>query len=225
MTIALVDVKKAYNIGGNEVFALDGVNLTIPTGEFTAIMGPEGAGKSTLMNILGCRDRPTIGSYTLDGQETTTLSDLALAATRNQKIGFVYQHFNLLPRMSALQNTTLPLIYAGVDKQERYDRAEQALLTVGLGKNMRQRPNEMTGGQRQRVAIAQALVNNPSIILADEPTTNLDTKTGDEIMDVFSSLNQQGHTIVIVTHAPEIARRTGRVIHVCNGRIVRTEGV
>ena len=225
MTIALVDVKKAYNIGGNEVFALDGVNLTIPTGEFTAIMGPAGAGKSTLMNILGCRDRPTIGSYTLDGQETTTLTDLALAATRNQKIGFVYQHFNLLPRMSALQNTTLPLIYAGVDKQERYKRAEQALLTVGLGKNMRQRPNEMTGGQRQRVAIAQALVNNPSIILADEPTINLDTKAGDEIMDVFSSLNQQGHTIVIVTHAPEIARRTGRVIHVSNGRIVRTESI
>lgn len=225
MTIALVDVGKTYNIDGSEVFALDGVNLTIPAGEFTAIMGPEGAGKSTLINILGCRDRPTIGSYTLDGQEITCLNDAALAATRNQKIGFVHQYFNLLPRMSALQNTTLPLIYAGVDKQERYERAEQALLTVGLSKNMRQRPNEMTGGQRQRVAIAQALVNNPSIILADEPTSNLDTRAGNEIMEVLSRLNQQGHTVVIVTNASEIARRTGRVIHVRNGRILGEESV
>ncbi|HWR05584.1 ABC transporter ATP-binding protein [Sporomusa sp.] len=225
MTIALVDVRKTYNISGSEVFALDGVNLTIPTGEFTAIMGPAGSGKSTLMKILGCLDRPTVGSYTLDGQEVTHLTDAALAATRKKKIGFVDQNFSLLPRMSALQNTTIPLIYAGIGKEERYERAEQALLTVGLDKCLRQRPNEMSDCQRQRVAIAQALVNNPDIILADEPTGNLDTKAGDEIMDVFSSLSQQGHTVVIVTHAPDIARRMCRVVHVRNGRIVRDDKI
>ncbi|BBB92171.1 MAG TPA: ABC transporter ATP-binding protein [Methylomusa anaerophila] len=223
MIISLTDVTKVYKMGSNQVQALAGVSIAIGAGELTAIVGPSGSGKSTLMNILGCLDRPTAGSYKLEGQEVATLGDDALAATRNRKIGFVFQTFNLLPRMTALQNVTLPLIYTGLKKKERYERAGQALELVGLGNRMRHHPNELSGGQRQRVAVARALVNDPSIILADEPTGNLDTKSGNEIMTVFGELNRQGRTIILVTHEPDIANQTRRVVYVRDGIIVRDE--
>ncbi len=223
MTIALKDVTKTYVMGDNIVHALASVSLNISAGEFTAIMGPSGSGKSTLMNILGCLDRPTSGSYKLDGQEVATLNDDELAITRNRKIGFVFQNFNLLPRMSALQNVALPMVYAGVEKKVRLDRAAKALTLVGLGDRKDHRPNELSGGQRQRVAIARALVNDPAIIMADEPTGNLDTKSGNEILDIFCSLNQQGRTIILVTHEPDIAEFTRRVVHVRDGNVVRDE--
>lgn len=223
MTIALTDVKKIYQMGDNTVAALDGVTLRIQAGEFTAIMGPSGSGKSTLMNILGCLDRPTSGSYRLDGQEVATLNDDQLAVTRNKKIGFVFQNFNLLPRMSAVQNVALPLVYAGVAQKERQVRAARALAMVGLQDRLEHRPNEMSGGQRQRVAIARALVNDPSIIMADEPTGNLDTKSSNEIMDIFRDLNSQGRTVVLVTHEPDIAEYARRVIQVRDGLVVRDE--
>jgi len=223
MSILLSNVTKVYELGGETVHALAGLTLSISPGEFTAIMGPSGSGKSTLMNILGCLDRPTSGSYMLDGQEVATLNDDQLASTRNKKIGFVFQSFNLLPRMSTLENVALPMVYAGVEKKERLARATQVLTMVGLEERMNHQPNELSGGQRQRVAIARALVNDPTIIMADEPTGNLDTKSGDEVMAIFAELNTQGRTIILVTHEPEIATYAGRVVYVRDGRIERDE--
>ncbi|MBP1765390.1 MAG: Phosphonate-transporting ATPase [Firmicutes bacterium] len=210
MTISLKDITKDYVMGDNVVHALAGVSLEIANGEMTAIMGPSGSGKSTLMNILGCLDRPTSGSYCLNGREVADLADNELAMVRNKEIGFVFQTFNLLARMSALQNVALPMVYAGIDKKTRTERALQALVSVGLADRKDHQPNELSGGQRQRVAIARALVNDPAIILADEPTGNLDTKSGDEIMDIFCKLNDEGRTIVLVTHEPDIAEYTRR---------------
>lgn len=221
MTIALANITKTYQMGDTLVAALAGVSLDIREGEFTAIMGPSGSGKSTLMNILGCLDRPTSGSYKLDGLEVATLNDDELALTRNKKIGFVFQNFNLLPRITALDNVALPLVYAGVGAKERKERAVEALDSVGLAKRMDHLPNELSGGQRQRVAIARALVNEPTIIMADEPTGALDTKSGDEVMDIFKTLNSYGRTIILVTHEPDIAAHAKRVIHVRDGLIVR----
>lgn len=223
MTIALRDITKTYHMGDTTVHALAGVTLEIKEGELAAIMGPSGSGKSTLMNILGCLDRPTGGSYRLDGEEVATLNDDKLAVIRNKKIGFVFQNFNLLPRMSALQNVALPMVYAGVDKAVRAERADRALAVVGLGSRKDHKPNELSGGQRQRVAIARALVNDPAIIMADEPTGNLDTKSGNEIMEVFCDLNRQGRTIILITHEPDIAAFAQRVIHVRDGVIIRDE--
>lgn len=221
MSIILSDVTKSYLMGDTAVHALAGVNLTIAAGEFTAIMGPSGSGKSTLMNILGCLDRPTTGSYQLDGQEVASLSDDDLAVTRNKKIGFVFQNFNLLPRITAQENVALPLIYAGVDEKERQRRAGEALQSVGLQHRMGHLPNELSGGQRQRVAIARALVNDPTIIMADEPTGNLDSKSGVEVMGIFERLNAMGRTVILVTHEPDIAEYAKRVIHVRDGLVVR----
>jgi putative ABC transport system ATP-binding protein len=224
MTIALDNILKTYQMGDNVVAALAGVTLDIREGEFTAIMGPSGSGKSTLMNILGCLDRPTSGSYLLDGQEVSSLTDDELALTRNKKIGFVFQNFNLLPRITAIENVALPLVYAGVESKERRRRSAEALASVGLEKRMEHLPNELSGGQRQRVAIARALVNEPSIIMADEPTGALDTKSGDEVMGIFKTLNSYGRTIILVTHEPDIAAHAKRVIHVRDGLIVRDTG-
>lgn len=221
MSIILSDVTKSYLMGDTAVHALAGVNLTIAAGEFTAIMGPSGSGKSTLMNILGCLDRPTTGSYQLDGQEVASLSDDDLAVTRNKKIGFVFQNFNLLPRITAQENVALPLIYAGTDEKERQRRAGEALRSVGLEHRMGHLPNELSGGQRQRVAIARALVNDPTIIMADEPTGNLDSKSGVEVMGIFERLNAMGRTVILVTHEPDIAEYAKRVIHVRDGLVVR----
>lgn len=222
-SIILKDVVKTYWMGDTVVHALDGISLTVETGEFTAIMGPSGSGKSTLMNIIGCLDRPTSGSYLLDGAEVATLDDDQLALTRNKKIGFVFQSFNLLARMSALQNVALPMTYAGMERKKRLEKAQQALERVGLGDRMHHKPTELSGGQRQRVAIARSLVNEPTIILADEPTGNLDTKSGDEIMAIFCELNLQGRTVVLVTHEPEIAAYTRRIVHFRDGKIVDDE--
>ena len=222
-TIVIQDIVKTYQMGDSIVRALAGVNLTVEEGEFTAIMGPSGSGKSTLMNILGCLDRPTSGSYKLDGAEVATLGDDELAITRNKKIGFVFQNFNLLSRMSALNNVALPMVYAGVPHKERLARAQRGLEMVGLGSRVHHKPNELSGGQRQRVAIARALVNEPSIILADEPTGNLDSKSGDEIMEIFCELNQQGRTVILVTHEPEIAAYTRRTVTFRDGLIVSDE--
>ncbi|MBP2653935.1 MAG: macB 6 [Firmicutes bacterium] len=223
MTIALTDVTKIYQMGDTTVHALAGVTLSINEGEFVAIIGPSGSGKSTLMNILGCLDWPTSGSYRLAGQEVASMNDDQLALARNKRIGFVFQNFNLLPRMSSLQNVALPLVYAGVSKQERQKRAAAALASVGLGERMEHRPNELSGGQRQRVAIARALVGDPAIIIADEPTGNLDTKSSIEIMDIFCHLNGQGRMVILVTHEPDIADYARRVIHVRDGLILNDE--
>ena len=222
-TIVIQDIVKTYQMGDSIVRALAGVNLTVEEGEFTAIMGPSGSGKSTLMNILGCLDRPTSGSYKLDGAEVATLGDDELAVTRNKKIGFVFQNFNLLSRMSALNNVALPMVYAGIPHKDRLARAQRGLEMVGLGSRVHHKPNELSGGQRQRVAIARALVNEPSIILADEPTGNLDSKSGDEIMEIYCELNQQGKTVILVTHEPEIAAYTRRTVTFRDGLIVSDE--
>ena len=223
-TIQLNGIKKIYHIGGEELAALNSITTNIYQGEFAALMGPSGSGKSTLMNILGCLDRPTCGSYKLDGEEVAGLSDDALAVTRNKKIGFVFQNFNLPSRIPALENGALPLIYAGVGHRERTERAMHFLEAVGLKDRADHLPNELSGGQRQRVAIARALVNDPHIIMADEPTGNLDTKSTKEIMEIFESMHEKGRTIILVTHEPEIAACASRQLLVRDGRITRDEG-
>ena len=220
MTVKLANISKVYKMGDNDVVALNGVDLDIAEGEFVAIMGPSGSGKSTLMNILGCLDTPTTGSYLLDNEEVANLSEDVLAKIRNKKIGFVFQNFNLLSRISALENVALPLVYAGVSKAERINRAQELLKMVGLADRQHHMPNELSGGQRQRVAIARALVNNPKIIMADEPTGNLDTKSSVEIMAMFKELYKQGKTIILVTHEPDIAENAKRIITVREGKIV-----
>ena len=218
--ITLQNVTKTYQMGDSTVHALDGVTLSIERGEFVAITGPSGSGKSTLMNLLGCLDRPTAGSYQLDGDEVATLNDDQLAVTRNRKIGFVFQNFNLLPRISAIKNIALPLVYAGVNDTERMHQALVMLEKVGIAERRDHRPNELSGGQRQRVAIARALVTDPAILIADEPTGNLDTKSSNEIMEVFCGLHRQGRTIIMVTHEADIAAYAQRVIHVRDGKIL-----
>ena len=224
IAIRLRDIKKIYRMGGQELAALNGINLDIKRGEFAALMGPSGSGKSTLMNILGCLDRPTVGSYELEGKEVAHLSDDELAVMRNKHIGFVFQNFNLLSRISSLENVALPLVYAGVGASERRKRALQVLEAVGLGDRAGHLPNELSGGQRQRVAIARALVNNPEIIMADEPTGNLDTKSTKEIMEIFQKMHGRGKTIILVTHEPEIAVCANRQLLVRDGVITRDEG-
>ena len=220
--MALIDTRdlwKTYVMGSEEIHALRGVNIGIERGEYVAIMGPSGSGKSTLMNLIGCLDTPSKGSYLLNGKQVSQMNDNELARIRNEEIGFVFQTFNLLPRASALQNVELPLIYAGVQGKERTQRARAALDKVELSTRMGHRPNELSGGQRQRVAIARALVNNPSILLADEPTGNLDSKTGAEIMALFARLHEGGNTIVLVTHEADIAAFAHRTIHLRDGQV------
>jgi len=217
--IYIEELAREYPMGGERVLALRGLSLTIRRNEYVAIMGPSGSGKSTLMNLLGCLDTPTSGSYWLNGQEVSRLSDDALARVRNKEIGFVFQTFNLLPRASALHNVELPLVYAGVPARARRERAVRALTRVGLEHRMHHRPNELSGGQRQRVAIARGLVNEPSILLADEPTGNLDSSTSEEIMQVFAELHAQGQTIIVVTHEPSIAAHAGRIVVLRDGRL------
>ena len=225
LTIQLSGIKKIYQIGDQEVAALNGIDLDIKKGEFAALMGPSGPGKSTLMNILGCLDRPTVGSYRLDGEEVANLGDDALAVTRNRKIGFVFQNFNLLSRISTLDNVALPLVYAGIGRRERMERAMHYLEAVGLADRKDHQPNELSGGQRQRVAIARALVNDPRIIMADEPTGNLDTKSTGEIMEIFHRMHEEeGRTIILVTHEPDIAACASRQLLVRDGVITRDEG-
>jgi putative ABC transport system ATP-binding protein len=217
--IVTSNIWKTYEMGDQQVHALRGVNLRIKHNEYVAIMGPSGSGKSTLMNLIGCLDSPTQGRYWLNGHDVSELSDDELARIRNKEIGFVFQTFNLLARATALHNVELPLIYNGTSSVERIARAKEVLESVGLGTRMEHKPNEMSGGQRQRVAIARALVNNPSIILADEPTGNLDSKTGDEIMALFDELHARGNTIVLVTHEPDIAEYAHRVVTIRDGVI------
>ena len=213
------DLWKTYIMGTEEIHALRGVSIQIERGEYVAIMGPSGSGKSTLMNLIGCLDTPSQGSYLLNGKQVSEMNDDELARIRNEEIGFVFQTFNLLPRATALHNVELPLIYAGVTAKTRVERASQALDKVELGDRKTHRPNQLSGGQRQRVAIARALVNNPSILLADEPTGNLDSKTGVEIMSLFGRLHEAGNTIVLVTHEPEVAVHAHRAIHIRDGQV------
>lgn len=217
------DLAKIYTMGTMEVQALQSVTIDINKNEFVALMGPSGSGKSTLMNLLGCLDTPTIGSYVLNGSDVSDMDDDELAEIRNKEIGFVFQTFNLLPRLSALENVALPLIYGGYGRRKREDLAEEALEKVGLGDRMDHKPNELSGGQRQRVAIARALVHNPAIILADEPTGNLDTKTSIEIMSIFEKLHDEGNTIILVTHEPDIAAHAGRIIRLRDGLVEKDE--
>jgi putative ABC transport system ATP-binding protein len=221
--IHLDKVSKTYDSGENAVQALKGIDLEIGRGEFVAIIGPSGSGKSTLMHILGCLDSPTDGSYWLDGEDVAGLSARALARIRNKKLGFIFQTFNLLPRATILKNVELPLLYAGMDSDERRERAQAALERVGLANRAKHRPNQLSGGQRQRVAIARALVNTPSLILADEPTGNLDQKTGGDIMRLFEELSEGGQTIILVTHDPALAARTRRRVRIVDGLIADGE--
>jgi putative ABC transport system ATP-binding protein len=223
LVIEIEGVTKLYQMGSETIHALCGVALTIRRNEYLAIMGPSGSGKSTLMNMLGCLDTPTAGRYEFSGKNVATMEDDELAEIRNREIGFVFQTFNLLPRSDALHNVELPLIYAGLPKEERIERARQALEDVGLGDRVHHRPNELSGGQRQRVAIARALVTRPSIILADEPTGNLDSKTGVEIMALFEVLYEKGNTIIVVTHEEDIARHARRIVRLHDGLIASDE--
>jgi putative ABC transport system ATP-binding protein len=219
LVIQMRDLARRYVMGAETVNALRGVTLEIRRNEYVAIMGPSGSGKSTMMNLIGCLDTPSEGEYWLNGQEVSRMPDDALARVRNREIGFVFQTFNLLPRASALQNVELPLVYGGVPSRERRERSKAALTKVGLGDRMGHRPNELSGGQRQRVAIARALVNEPAILLADEPTGNLDSTTSEEIMRVFESLHALGQTIIMVTHEPDIAAHAARIIMLRDGRV------
>jgi putative ABC transport system ATP-binding protein len=223
MLIDIRDITKVYEMGAQKVKALDGVTVAVDRGEYVAIMGPSGSGKSTLMNLVGCLDTPTSGSYVLNGREVARMTDDELAAIRNQEIGFVFQTFNLLPRTTALHQVELPLVYSGLPRKDRRERAVQALEAVGLGDRMTHHPSELSGGQRQRVAVARALINDPSILLADEPTGNLDSQTGAEIMALFDELNSKGNTIVLVTHEEDIAAHARRIVRLLDGR-VRDDG-
>ncbi len=225
VVIRTYDLWKTYIMGDQEIHAVSGVDIEIRRGEYVAIMGPSGSGKSTLMNLIGCLDTPTKGRYFINGQLVSELNDDELARIRNKEIGFVFQTFNLLPRATALHNVELPLIYAGMPSEQRLERAKQALRQVDLEARMYHKPNELSGGQRQRVAVARALVNNPSILLADEPTGNLDTATGNEIMALFERLYQQGNTIVLVTHEHDIALHAHRIIHIRDGKVEKDEQV
>ena len=217
--ISLKSIYKIYNVGGEEVRALDGIDLDINENEYLAIMGPSGSGKSTLMNMVGCLDTPTSGIYEFEGEMVQVMDDSQLASIRNRKIGFVFQTFNLLPKATAQYNVEIPLVYANIRKRQRVEMASNALESVGLSDRSHHRPNELSGGQRQRVAIARALVNNPSIILADEPTGNLDSKSGHEIMNILDDLHQKGNTIILVTHEDDIAQHAHRVIRLLDGEI------
>lgn len=223
--IKVQDLKKLYRMGSETIYALNGVNLDISRNEYVALMGPSGSGKSTLMNLLGCLDTPSSGIYQLNRTNVADLNDDELAEIRNKEIGFVFQTFNLLPRLSALDNVAMPLVYAGLGRKDRLEKARHALESVGLGDRMDHRPNELSGGQRQRVAVARALVNGPSIILADEPTGNLDSKTSNEIMDLFDNLHDLGNTIIVVTHEPDIAERTKRIIKLIDGVVESDEKI
>ncbi|NJC25078.1 ABC transporter ATP-binding protein [Neolewinella antarctica] len=221
--IEIDQLTKTYIMGQTKVHALRGVDLLINTNEYVALMGPSGSGKSTLMNLLGCLDTPTLGNYKLDGKDVSVMDDTELANIRNEKIGFVFQTFNLLPRQSTLDNVALPLVYAGVPRKEREARAHEVLASVGLGDRTDHKPNELSGGQRQRVAIARALVNRPAIILADEPTGNLDTKTSIEIMEIFEKIQADGNTVIIVTHEPDIAEHAHRIVRLRDGSVETDE--
>ncbi|RDZ11440.1 macrolide ABC transporter ATP-binding protein [Priestia megaterium] len=221
--IELVNIHKSYHLGKEEVPILKDINLKIYDGEFVAIMGPSGSGKSTLMNIIGCLDRASSGSYLLNEQEISTYSDEQLAKVRNIHIGFVFQQFQLLPRLTAVENVELPMVYAGVTRKERRARAEAALEKVGLSERMKHLPSELSGGQKQRVAIARSIVNNPTLILADEPTGALDTKTSADIMEQFSQLNADGTTVVVITHEPEVAEYTSRTVIVRDGKVLNSD--
>ncbi len=225
MIIRIENVRKIYKLGTVQVDALRGINLEIPQNDYAAIMGPSGSGKSTMMHIIGCLDRPTSGIYELNGHRIDKLDDEELSRLRNREIGFVFQAFNLLPQMTVLQNVELPMIYAGVTARERTERAKESIERVGLGNRMRQLPNEVSGGQRQRVAIARALVNRPAILLADEPTGNLDTKTGEEILALFAEVHAAGNTLILVTHEREVGERAERIIHIRDGVVSEIEQV
>ena len=217
VVIRVAALAKKYRMGAETVHALNGLDCAIGANEYVAVMGPSGSGKSTLMNIIGCLDRPTQGDYWLSGENVAKLGDRALARVRNRRIGFVFQTFNLLPRATALQNVEVPLIYGGVGRRERRARAREALVRVGLGDRVKHKPNELSGGQRQRVAVARALVNQPDILLADEPTGNLDSRTGGEILGLFAALHDAGQTIILVTHEPDVAARAQRHLHLRDG--------
>lgn len=217
--ISLKDIFKIYHVGGEEVRALDGIDLAIRENEYLAIMGPSGSGKSTLMNMIGCLDTPTSGIYEFEGEMVQVMDDAQLASIRNRKIGFVFQTFNLLPKATAHHNVEIPLVYANIRKEERMKMASDALESVGLADRMHHKPNELSGGQRQRVAIARALVNNPSILLADEPTGNLDSKSGYEIMEILDLLHKKGNTIILVTHEDDVAKHAHRIIRLFDGKI------
>lgn len=223
--IQIEELKKQYVIGDQEIYALRGVSLSIEEGDFVAIMGPSGSGKSSMMNVIGCLDKPTSGEFFLDGYPVSQAHDDELAVIRNQKIGFVFQNFNLLPRTTAVENVELPLLYGGSSARERREKAIQALTSVGLAERLNNKPNELSGGQQQRVSIARALVNDPVILLADEPTGALDTKTSEEIMGIFQKLNDSGKTVILVTHEPDIAEYAKRIVRFRDGQIIADEVV